>query len=123
MERSPQRRRLSKSVVLGGVFFCAYLAYQAVFAASCLLAGRGCVLTWSMYSGLGNNPEVFVVWKAGGETRLDEDEGIHGVGRMLGPKWDRARYAPPYVCEHFPEAQAARLEYRHGSGRTIPCNR
>jgi hypothetical protein len=121
MEPAHQRRQTS--VVLGGLFFLGYLTCQAVFAASCLVAGRGCLMTWSMYSGLEENPKVFVVWKAGGETRLDEDKGIDGVGRILGVKWDWAQYVPPYLCDHLPEVQAVRLEYRRdpARGRTILC--
>ena len=121
MEISQQRRRMS--AVLGGLFFCGYLAYQAVFAVSCLLAEQGCLLTWTMYSGREENPEIFVVWKTGGEARFDEDNGIGGVGRILGVKWDWAEYVPPYLCEHLPDAEAVRLEYRRDAarGRTILC--
>ncbi len=107
---------------MGGLFFVSYLTFQAAFATSCLLADYGCLLTWTMYSGRGEDPKIFVQWQSGGETPLDQAAGFNGIGRVLGAKMDTARFVPPYLCANLPDAQAARLEYRwSGRQETIPC--
>jgi len=122
MESSASTSRSTAAALLGGLFFVSYLTFQAAFATSCLLANYGCLLTWTMYSGRGEDPNIFVQWQSGGETPLDQDAGIHGVGRVLGTKVDTARFVPPYLCANLPDAQAVRLEYPwSGRQETIPC--
>ena len=122
VESSGSPSRLTAAALLGGLFFVSYLTFQAAFATSCLLADYGCLLTWTMYSGRGNEPKIFVLWRSGGETLYDEDEGFDGIGRVLGAKVDTARFVPPYLCENLPDAQAVRLEFPwSGNQETIPC--
>ena len=122
VESSGSPSRLTAAALLGGLFFVGYLTFQAAFATSCLLADYGCLLTWTMYSGRGQNPKIFVLWSTGGETALELGRGVDGVGRVLGSKVDTARFVPPYLCANLPDAQAVRLEYRwSGRQETIPC--
>lgn len=75
-----------------------------------------------MYSGRDPNPQVFVIWKSGGEVAYDRSRGVNGVGRILGAKVDWEPFLPPYLCEHLPEAQAVRLEFvRSGRTELVPC--
>lgn len=112
MESSGSQSRSTAAALLGSLFFVSYLTFQAAVATSCLLADYGCLLTWTMYSGRGEDPRFFVLWSTGGETALDMDRGFDGVGRVLGAKVDTARFVPPYLCANLPNAQAVRLEYR-----------
>jgi hypothetical protein len=110
----------SAPAVLGGVFFAAYIAIQAFLAVSCLAADYGCLLTWTMYSGHSEDPDIFVEWKSGGEATLAEVQEKFGVGKVLGAKIDRAKWVPPHLCANLPDAQSVRLEFRRRS-ETIPC--
>ncbi len=63
MESSGSTSRLTPAALLGGLFFVGYLTFQAAFATSCFLADYGCLLTWTMYSGRGDDPKIFVQWQ------------------------------------------------------------
>jgi hypothetical protein len=109
-------------VLLGGIFFVAYVGFQAFFAASCLAANYGCLMTWTMYSGRNPNPDIFVEWKSGGQATLAEIQEQFGVGRVLRDKIDQAKWVPPHLCANLPEARSVRLEFhRPDRSETIAC--
>jgi hypothetical protein len=123
MQPSTSTQRPARaSVLLGGVFFVTYLGFQTFFAASCLAADYGCLLTWTMYSGRSPDPDIFVEWKAGGEATLEEIQDEFGVGRVLGSKVDHAKWVPPHLCANLPDARSVRVEFRRPDrSETIPC--
>lgn len=123
MEPSPSITRSGGlPVLLGGLFFVAYLSCQAFLAVSCLAADYGCLLTWTMYSGRSPDPDIFVEWKSGGEATLTEIQDEFGVGRVLGSKVDHAKWVPPHLCANLPEARSVRMEFRRPArSETIPC--
>jgi hypothetical protein len=112
----------SLPVLFGGIFFVAYLGCQAFLAVSCLAVDYGCLLTWTMYSGRGPDPDIFVEWKSGGEATLAEVQEEFGVGRVLGAKVDRAKWVPQHLCANLAGARSIRLEFRRPNrSETVPC--
>ena len=115
-------RPIGLPVVLGGIFFAAYLGFQGFFAVSCLAVDYGCLLTWTMYSGRSPSPDIFVEWKSGGEATLAEIQQKYGVGRVLGSKVNEEKWVPPHLCANLPDAQFVRLEFRRPNRtETVPC--
>lgn len=105
-------KRLRLPGRLGALFFVSYLSFQAWSAISCFVVDYGCKLTWTMYAGRDENPLVTVMWRSGEETAYDEDEGVRGVGRILGSKVDWEPYLPPFLCANLPDAEYVRLEFQ-----------
>ncbi len=119
----PITRPVRAPLVLGGIFFVAYLGSQAFFAVSCLAADYGCLLTWTMYAGRSPDPNIFVEWKSGGEATLEEIQQEFGVARVLGAKIDQSKWVPPYLCANLPDARSVRLEFRRPAhSESIACS-
>lgn len=114
---------LNRTTLACAAFFAAYLLFQATFAVSCFVYDYGCRLTWTMYAGSLNTTDIVIEWQSGEESLLDQKKGVDGVGRVLGGKVDKARFVPPYLCEHVPGIEAVRVEFRDtGQSERVECS-
>ena len=75
-------------VLFGGIFFVAYLGCQAFLAVSCLAVDYGCLLTWTMYSGRGPDPDIprlLSGLQVGANSRGRKFDGVRRRGTF--PSW------------------------------------